>query len=735
MRTRVADDLVTLFGAGAIGRLSDAELLARYVHRHDPASSEAAFSALVSRHGPMVLGVCRRMLRDDHDAADAFQAVFLVLARKAPSVRVDDSLGRWLHGVSVRVARRASAAMRAERVRTQALDQLDPPDESAESDHWCGFDLGAAIDEEIARLPGRYRSAVVLCYLEGLTQEQAARRLRCPVGTIQSRLHRARERLRPALARRGLAPAAWSAATLARPDVPPALAAATAAGVRLTGHATAGMVPAAVARLATSTIRRMAMIQGLQMCAATLVLALAATGAANLAAGGESPAASPAPPAARTARPDAPAVRPAPSMAERLRAILAEYQARLDDLDRALEKAASPREQNAAYTNMSPDDVAFSRRMVDLAETSPADPAARDALVWVINKPGRFDTGPYGDEFARAAALLVCHHGDDPEAIRVGLELSNITSPHRDVLLAGFLASARGRESRGLARLALAQYLEQKARMAAFVRKQTGRRKMVYGGFLGDDGKLFDKEIQQSDEEYACDVLLRQCDPDGLRAEAERLYEEVIAGYADVPLITAQLRRLEALLRQPSATWNGKPITAEDRRRGEEMLARKQTLGQAAEARLDDMRNLVVGKPAPEIDGMGLDGKPLKLSDFRGKVVALAFWGTWCGPCMREIPGERELVERLKGKPFAMLGVNCDGDRPAALKAIHDERITWPNWHDGEPGTGPIVRRYHVASYPTVFVIDAKGIIRSKNAVGRFLGQSVDDLLEGLEAR
>ncbi len=93
-------------------------------------------------------------------------------------------------------------------------------------------------------------------------------------------------------------------------------------------------------------------------------------------------------------------------MAERLKAILAEYQARLDDLDRALEKAASQREQNAAYTNMSPDDVAFSRRMVDLAETSPADPAARDALVWVINKPGRFDRGPYGDEFARAAALL-----------------------------------------------------------------------------------------------------------------------------------------------------------------------------------------------------------------------------------------------------------------------------------------------------------------------------------------
>src|SRR5690349_4554097 len=115
--TQVGDDLAILFESGAVGRLSDRELLARFVCRQDAASSEAASSALVSRHGPMVLGVCRRMLGDDHAAADAFQAVFLVLARKAPEVRVDDSLGRWLHGVSVPVARRARAIARAERAR------------------------------------------------------------------------------------------------------------------------------------------------------------------------------------------------------------------------------------------------------------------------------------------------------------------------------------------------------------------------------------------------------------------------------------------------------------------------------------------------------------------------------------------------------------------------------------------------------------------------------------------
>ncbi len=125
-RMRAGQDLVTLFGIGSIGRLSDAELLARFVRREEAASAEAAFAMLVERHGPMVLGVCRRMLGDPHAAADAFQAVFLVLTRKAPRVRVEDSLGRWLHGVSVRVARRARAVTRFERDRIAGDRRVRP---------------------------------------------------------------------------------------------------------------------------------------------------------------------------------------------------------------------------------------------------------------------------------------------------------------------------------------------------------------------------------------------------------------------------------------------------------------------------------------------------------------------------------------------------------------------------------------------------------------------------------
>jgi RNA polymerase sigma factor (sigma-70 family) len=166
---------------------------------------EAAFRAVVGRHGPMVLGVCRRVLGDDHAAEDAFQATFLVFVRKAGTLREGDLLGNWLYGVALRVARKAKAGEARRRVvERQAGAQTRLHDAATSTE----ADLQAVIDEEIHLLPERYRTAVILCYLEGLTHEEAARRLGCPVGTVESRLSRARERLRTRLTRRGLAPTA-----------------------------------------------------------------------------------------------------------------------------------------------------------------------------------------------------------------------------------------------------------------------------------------------------------------------------------------------------------------------------------------------------------------------------------------------------------------------------------------------------------------------------------------------
>ena len=156
------------------------------------AGAEAAFAALVARHGPMVLGVCRCALPDPNDVEDAFQATFLVLVRRARSVRVGDSLGRWLYGVARRVAAKAQARSERARIRSLPLGR-EPVASEPPADR---IELLAALDEEVSRLPEKYLAPVVLCDLEGLTHAQAAARLRWPVGTVSGRLSRARDLLK-----------------------------------------------------------------------------------------------------------------------------------------------------------------------------------------------------------------------------------------------------------------------------------------------------------------------------------------------------------------------------------------------------------------------------------------------------------------------------------------------------------------------------------------------------------
>ncbi len=421
------------------------------------------------------------------------------------------------------------------------------------------------------------------------------------------------------------------------------------------------------------------------------------------------------------------------AMADRFARLKAEHQAKQDAMYEAMEKAKTKRKQDEIYEVMSPD-VPYSRRMIELAEIRIGDPTARDALIWVINMPGRSDDGEYGDVFAHAAALLVRHHGDDPLAISLGLQMNLLLSIRRDALLLGFYASAKGREAKGVSRLALATYLEKKAQSAENAKKYPDRRKLRQS-VVGDDGKPNDTLVDMPDDRFAYEVGLRLCDPALIKAEAERLYNEVIADYGDIPLITVRRREMEAMLKESASTRGGKPLTEEDRRQIAVILARKSTLGSVAEGHLDEMHNLIPGKPAPEIDGVDTDGKPLKLSDHRGKVVVLVFWGSWCGPCMAAVPHERELAERLKDRPFAILGVDCNEEKSAGLKTIELEKITWRNWNDGSDGDGPIVKRYHIRGYPSVFVIDAQGIIRHTQLSGDGLDKAVDALLGELEAK
>ncbi|HWE40544.1 MAG TPA: sigma-70 family RNA polymerase sigma factor [Isosphaeraceae bacterium] len=246
-----------LYNGGAVAGLADGQLLDRFVARRD----EAAFAALVGRHGPMVLGVCRGILRDGHDAEDAFQAVFLALARKAGSIR-GRSVGAWLYRVAYRVARRANvAAARRRALEREALAMSPPTVPAVAGADRDGDDLRPTLLEEVERLPDSLRAPVVLCYFSALSYEQAAQELGTSESTIRGRLARARGRLRARLSRRGvtLAPAVLGTLLVqqhARAAVPAAWA---EAAVR--AATTAGAASAAASALTEEVLKTMAMTQ------------------------------------------------------------------------------------------------------------------------------------------------------------------------------------------------------------------------------------------------------------------------------------------------------------------------------------------------------------------------------------------------------------------------------------------------------------------------------------------
>jgi RNA polymerase sigma factor (sigma-70 family) len=231
-------------------QVPDRQLLGQFAAQHD----ESAFSALIQRHGPMVLGVCRRVLNNAHDAEDAFQATFLILARKAAAIRQQESVSGWLYQVAYHTALKARVRSSRRAARERETTALPPADPLAEAS-WR--EVHALLDEELQRLPDRYRAPLVLCYLEGQTQEQAAAQLGWTKSTLRRRLEEGRQRLRQRLARRGLAPAAALATLLLTDPVPAALPPALAAATVRTALLPAAATPPPLAVLTEGVLATM----------------------------------------------------------------------------------------------------------------------------------------------------------------------------------------------------------------------------------------------------------------------------------------------------------------------------------------------------------------------------------------------------------------------------------------------------------------------------------------------
>jgi thiol-disulfide isomerase/thioredoxin len=305
------------------------------------------------------------------------------------------------------------------------------------------------------------------------------------------------------------------------------------------------------------------------------------------------------------------------------------------------------------------------KRAVDLAEKYPQDSAAVDALVWVITGA----RAGHMDQTDRAFRILTGHHITSDKigpVCRAAFALYEASDDARAFEHA-VLEKSPHRQLRGVVCFGL-------ARNAVRMSEQALQFKAP------QDRKL--TAAWESNTTPAYRRLVETGDPDQFKQRAVKLFERVIQEFGDVK--------------------------AQD--------ASAVTLGEQASGKLVRLRDLVAGRPAPEIAAEDVQGKPLKLSDYRGKVVLICFWASWCGPCMEMIPLEKKLVDRLKGRLFVLLGVNGDKDRAVALKAIEKEGISWRSWWNGGP-QGPITTRWGVDGWPTVFIIDHRGIICHVNDV------------------
>ncbi|MHC5540217.1 TlpA family protein disulfide reductase [Singulisphaera rosea] len=354
-----------------------------------------------------------------------------------------------------------------------------------------------------------------------------------------------------------------------------------------------------------------------------------------------------------------------------------QYQAVLDELVAARREfnakhgSATTEERQKELRARFPSPHDYYARLLALAEANPDDPASVDALIWIVatSTSGYDAFKERGERIKRAMDRLAKAHLDDVRVGRLCLELVAGAAPLRDDFLHTVFTRSTDRGIKGRACLALGEFLLVKSETVASLKEPGGGERM--GRVKADSPHRLPYYNQ----------LLRE-DPEALSREGERLLELAIADYGDLPY-------------DPTFSSDG-----------------GKHLADVARADLRRLRDLEVGQVAPEIDGKDVEGRRFRLSEYRGRVVFLTFSGNWCGPCRAKYPEERALVERLKGRPFALLSVNTDEDPETLRRAIDQGEITWPCWW--ESGVeGPICTQWAIQGFPHAVLIDHKGVIRS----------------------
>ena len=334
----------------------------------------------------------------------------------------------------------------------------------------------------------------------------------------------------------------------------------------------------------------------------------------------------------------------------------------------------------------------FGVRFLALAKKYPGTEAAEDALVWVGSHV------MFGPETEEAKRLLIRDHIRSAKLAPVfAFQRFTCGSAATERLLREAMVKNPHRDVQGLACYWLARYLTEQAQWSWEARRAGPE---VSRAGLGNMVRPYPIVVEGWGADYI--DRIRRLDPGSLDREAEALLARIIEDYADLPHNDRHQR--------PEA----------------------KTLGDAARINLHEMQRLTIGKAAPEIEGKDLDGRPFRLSDYRGRVVVLDFGSHFfCGFCRALYPCERALVKRLEGRPFALVSINAEPsqDRAELKKAWEDAGNTWRCVWDGDY-EGPINTAWNIRQYPTIYVLDHNGVIRYKNVFGDELDQAVNALLK-----
>jgi thiol-disulfide isomerase/thioredoxin len=355
-------------------------------------------------------------------------------------------------------------------------------------------------------------------------------------------------------------------------------------------------------------------------------------------------------------------------LARQLKQMQMDYDQAVEVQEKAEASATARDEKTRIHVRLSEARRKFAGEMLGIAKANAQDPSAVDALVWIVQEDGP------SAEAIEAVTILLKEHANDQRTAKTARSLIyNVPCPSTERLVRGLIERGPANLA-GRMRLSLAAYLSRKGDLARSLEAE------------GDRGK--------SRSHYDADMLtyLLETNPDRLIREAKQLI----------------------------AQSEAKPTGA-----GEA------TADFAKKLRME-MDHFAVGQVAPEIDGFDIEHQRMRLSDYRGKVVVLKFWATWCGPCMGMVPHDRNLVSRLEGQPFALLGIESDDDPIRAKKVINEKAINWRSWWDRGKRDGPIATAWNVSGlwgWPTIFVLDGAGVIRYKGVRDQALDDAVDFLL------